>query len=180
MALGSTQPLNRNEYQEHFLGVKAAGACKADNLPPYCAVVTKSGNLNFLEPSGPVQACNGTALPLQLMYYFFPCSGKTIHNSASSMAPLLLPVHCACHLTHIMQPILPAPYSLTILRMEGERSPWNVSKKITNQHVPEDCHIHQQCFENLKSHNIHTNRKCVTYLYSLKAIHPYYSHHVVS
>jgi len=29
---------------------------KADNLPPSCAVVTKSGNLNFLEPSGPVQA----------------------------------------------------------------------------------------------------------------------------
>ena len=24
----------------------------------------KSGNLNFLEPSGPLQACNGTALPL--------------------------------------------------------------------------------------------------------------------
>ena len=36
---------------------------KADNLPPSCAVVTKSGNLNSLEPSGPVQACNGTALP---------------------------------------------------------------------------------------------------------------------
>ena len=36
---------------------------KADNLPPSCAVVTKSGSLNFLEPSGPVQACNGTALP---------------------------------------------------------------------------------------------------------------------
>ena len=35
---------------------------KADNLPPYCAVVTKSGNFNFLEPSVPVQACNGTAL----------------------------------------------------------------------------------------------------------------------
>jgi len=25
----------------------------------------KSGSLNFLEPSGPVQACNGIALPLQ-------------------------------------------------------------------------------------------------------------------
>ena len=37
---------------------------KADNLPPSCAVVTKSGNLNFMEPSGPVQACNGIALPL--------------------------------------------------------------------------------------------------------------------
>ena len=39
---------------------------KAVNLPPSCAVITKSGNLNFLEPSGPVQACNGTALPLQI------------------------------------------------------------------------------------------------------------------
>ena len=27
---------------------------KADNLPPSCAIATKSGNLNFLEPSGPV------------------------------------------------------------------------------------------------------------------------------
>jgi len=34
---------------------------KADNRPPSCAVVTKSGKLNFLEPSGPLQACNGTA-----------------------------------------------------------------------------------------------------------------------
>jgi len=38
-------PPNRNEYQEYFLGVKAA-------LPPSCAFVTKSGNLNYLEPSG--------------------------------------------------------------------------------------------------------------------------------
>jgi len=35
-------------------------------LPPSWAVVTKSRNLNFLEPSGPVQACNGTALLLPL------------------------------------------------------------------------------------------------------------------
>jgi len=34
---------------------------KADNLTPSCAVVTRSGNLNFLEPSGPFEACNGTA-----------------------------------------------------------------------------------------------------------------------
>ena len=40
---------------------------KADNLPPSCAVVTKSGSLNFLEPTGPVQACNGIAfLELEL------------------------------------------------------------------------------------------------------------------
>jgi hypothetical protein len=28
----------------------------------------KSGNLNFLEPSGPLQACNGTAIPLVLYF----------------------------------------------------------------------------------------------------------------
>ena len=49
---------------------------KADNLPPSCAVVTKSGSPKFLEPSGPVQACNVTDLPFftlyvyNLMYYF--------------------------------------------------------------------------------------------------------------
>jgi hypothetical protein len=28
----------------------------------------KSGNLNLLEPSGPVQACNGIALPLPFTF----------------------------------------------------------------------------------------------------------------
>ena len=42
---------------------------KADNLPPYCAVVMKSASLNFSEPSGPVQACNGTALPFYIPNY---------------------------------------------------------------------------------------------------------------
>jgi hypothetical protein len=35
---------------------------KADNLPPSCADVKKYGGLNLLEPCGPVQTCNGTAL----------------------------------------------------------------------------------------------------------------------
>ena len=42
---------------------------KADNLQPSCAVVTKFGNLNFLGPSGPVQTCNGTALPLTYLLF---------------------------------------------------------------------------------------------------------------
>jgi hypothetical protein len=32
-------------------------------LSPSCAVVMKSGDLNFLEPSEQLQVCNGTALP---------------------------------------------------------------------------------------------------------------------
>ena len=43
---------------------------KADNLPPSCAVGTKSGSLNFLEPSGPVQACNGSVLPFVMLNRF--------------------------------------------------------------------------------------------------------------
>ena len=38
----------------------------ADNLPPSCAVVTKSGNLNFLESSGSLQDYNGTNLSFLL------------------------------------------------------------------------------------------------------------------
>ena len=41
---------------------------KADNLSPSCAVVTKSGSLNFLEPSGPAKACNETALTYIYIY----------------------------------------------------------------------------------------------------------------
>ena len=77
--LGVDSTSNRNEYQEYFLGVKRS-VRKADNLPPSC-VVTKSGNLNFLEPSGPVQACNGTALPLP-----FTCS---LFNDATCIAGIL-------------------------------------------------------------------------------------------
>jgi len=32
-------------------------------------IVLKSGSLNFLEPLGPVQACNGIALPLIVFQY---------------------------------------------------------------------------------------------------------------
>jgi hypothetical protein len=50
-ALGSTQPLKISSRL--ILGVMAAGR-KADNLPPSCADVKKSGGLNLLEPCGPV------------------------------------------------------------------------------------------------------------------------------
>ena len=40
----------------------------------------KSGNFNFLEPSGPLQACNGTALP----FYFSQLSNRNSHFSQQS------------------------------------------------------------------------------------------------
>ena len=66
MALGSTQPLT--EMSTRCIPGGKGGRCvRLTTLPPSCAVVMKSGNLNFLEPSGPLQACNGTALPLPLI-----------------------------------------------------------------------------------------------------------------
>jgi len=81
---------NRNEYQEHFLGSKDGRCVRLTTLPPSCAVVMKSGNLNFPEPSGPLQACNGTALTftfkktrsvpnIQVLSDMRPC-----HNDATS------------------------------------------------------------------------------------------------
>ena len=57
---------NRNKYQG-----KGGRCVGLTTLQPSCAVVTKSRNLNFLEASGPVQACNGTALPF---YCILLCS----------------------------------------------------------------------------------------------------------
>ena len=57
---------NRNEYQKCFLRDTVWRYVGLTSLPPSCVGVTKSGNLNFLESFGPVQACNGTALPLPL------------------------------------------------------------------------------------------------------------------
>ena len=53
---------NRNEWvPAAFPGGKDGRCVRLTTLPPSCAVVMKSGNLNFLEPSGPLQACNETA-----------------------------------------------------------------------------------------------------------------------
>ena len=46
-----------------FSGGKGGRCVRLTTLPPSCAVVMISGKLNFLEPSGPLQACNGAALP---------------------------------------------------------------------------------------------------------------------
>jgi len=57
-----------NEYQEHFLGVKAAGLCGWQFHHLHVPNVMKSGNLNLLGPSGPHRACYGTALPIPFIW----------------------------------------------------------------------------------------------------------------
>jgi hypothetical protein len=54
------------------------------NLSTSCAVVTKSGNINFLEHSGPHQACNGT----DFLYYFQYNSTIAAHSTSCTCCPL--------------------------------------------------------------------------------------------
>jgi len=64
MALGSTQPLTEMSTRSISWG-KGDRCIRLTILPPSCAVVMKSGNLKFLEPFGPLQACNG-------LFYLYP------------------------------------------------------------------------------------------------------------
>ena len=63
--------LAMNAFMFLYSGViwgKCGRCVRLTTLPPSCAVVMKSGNLNFLESSGPLQACNGTDLPFTLQW----------------------------------------------------------------------------------------------------------------
>jgi len=80
----------------YFLGVKGGRCVRLTTLPPSYAVVMKSGNLNFLEPSGPLQACNGTACftvlltLLQNLHNFFLCKTWEILHLQLQRAIFLL------------------------------------------------------------------------------------------
>jgi len=75
MALGSTQPVTEMSTRCICWGYSSR-CVRLTTLPPSCAVVMKSGNLNFLEPSGPLQACNGTALPFLIFCCINTCFSR--------------------------------------------------------------------------------------------------------
>ena len=57
-------------------------------------IVLKSGSLNLLETSGPVQACKGIALPLPYYYYYF-CKGSGLQTCSCFISSFYL--DCMCH-----------------------------------------------------------------------------------
>ena len=62
MALGLTQPLTEMSTRNISWVVKAASALGWQPYHLHVQIVMKSGSLNLLQPSGPVQACNEIAL----------------------------------------------------------------------------------------------------------------------
>ena len=86
MALGSTQPLTEMGTRNISWGVKAAGAYGWQPYHLHVPTVLKSGSLNLLEPSGPVQACNGIAFCMRDYPVICVCRNweqtrQTYHNS---------------------------------------------------------------------------------------------------
>jgi hypothetical protein len=71
MALGLTQPLTEISTRNISCGVKAARAYGWQPYHLHVLTVLKSGSLNLLKPWGPVQACNGIALPSSIKYQLF-------------------------------------------------------------------------------------------------------------
>jgi hypothetical protein len=61
MVFGSTQPVREMKSRENSWGVDAIGAYSWHLHEP---ILWKSGNLNLLESSGPLQACIGIVLPV--------------------------------------------------------------------------------------------------------------------
>jgi hypothetical protein len=65
MALGLTQPQTEISIRNILWGIKAVGA---QTYHLHVPIILKSGSLNLLEHSGPVQACNGIALPFTYIF----------------------------------------------------------------------------------------------------------------
>jgi hypothetical protein len=74
---------NRNEYQEYFLVVKAAGASGRQPYHLHVPIVLKSGSLNLLEPSGSVKACN------RIAFFAFMTASLNDHTNKRRLKALM-------------------------------------------------------------------------------------------
>ena len=92
---------NRNEYQEFFQGGKGGRCVRLTTLTPSCAVVTKFGNLNFWETSGPLQARNGTVLPFYIL--------RTLYKERNTVQAIPVSYQCVYR------------FSIVVLLLEYEK-----------------------------------------------------------
>ena len=89
--LGVDSASSENEYHEHFLGVKAAGAWGWRPHHLHMPNVMKSGSLNLLEPSGPHRVCYGTPLPFNSIWWEWATDNEAPHYTVFSSLLLRIP-----------------------------------------------------------------------------------------
>ena len=98
MALRLTQLLTEMSTRNISWGVKAGGVYGWQPYHLQAPIVFKSGRLIILEPSGPVQACNGIALtlhlPTGLYWHVMPWSFVTTQRRFGGLWCLHIPNRC--------------------------------------------------------------------------------------
>ena len=89
---GRSELLNQGLHRGALLEDKGGRCVGLTTLPPSCADCLEIGNLNLLEPSGPVQACYGIALLCSSLVYLgaFPKLQKTSISFVMSVRPSVL------------------------------------------------------------------------------------------
>ena len=100
-------------------GGKGGRCVRLTTLVPSCAVVMKSGNLNFLEPSGPLQACNGIAVPFIWVIFYRECTWQSRRLITSRAMPVFSLVHLSRYVKGWPLPLHIYMFSLVCWRKEG-------------------------------------------------------------
>ena len=144
MALGSTQSLTEMSTGL-FPGGKGGRCVRLTTLPPSCAFVMKSGNLNYLEPSGPLQACNGNAL----LCFAYTCSTQlhTFHQDLHLNPPHYPYIHFTPLFSWLYSPSGPRPrcwgFGITL----RHHTRWDSSGRVISSKqrpVPDNTQTHKR------------------------------------
>jgi len=112
MVMGLTQPVTEMSTRNISWEVKATGAYGWQPYHLHVPTVLKSGSLNLLETSGPVQTCNGIALPLHITKLSQMKVLKIFYQLISHTEvrySLVIFQHSLLHLMHVLQHSTDAP-----------------------------------------------------------------------
>jgi hypothetical protein len=118
MALGSTQPLTEM-------------STRCISLLPFCAVAMKSRNLNFLEPFGPLQTCNGTAFTLEQFCKFTTFLAHQHENLSYTGCPRMKYIYIVVFLFNTVIYVFLLCLCILIVCLCIHRANWHSSATLT-------------------------------------------------